>query len=66
MILCQGKPLQQCIDDLLVDLQESKKRFDELAGKLEVAASTDKSTGDALNKYLEGLRRSVTGTVEYS
>lgn len=47
-------------------MKDSRIRFDEFAKELESSVQGNDALCSDLNKYLNGLRASVTGTAEYS
>ncbi|CAM1500430.1 Fc.00g095920.m01.CDS01 [Cosmosporella sp. VM-42] len=66
ILQCEGKSLQQVIQDLIADLQDSRDRFDHFASELNSFVSGEEPLAAALHKYLNGLRTNVTGTADYS
>lgn len=61
-----GQSLEEVIPHLTKEMHASRDRLDTAAAKLDAMTKEDLQLNMTVMKFIEGIRRMATGTLEYS
>jgi hypothetical protein len=63
--LYEGKTMDEAVAHLVTLMEASVGRFDEAAARLHVLTERNAQLNEDITRYIDVLRTSITGTVEY-
>lgn len=61
-----GQPLEEIIPHLTAEMHASRDRLDNTAARMDAMTRKDSQLNRNVMKFVDGIRRMVTGTLEYS
>lgn len=61
-----GQPLDEVMPYLIEEMHASRDRLDNTAAKLDVMTQNDIQLNKIVMRFIDGIRRMCTGTLEYS
>lgn len=61
-----GQPLEEIIPHLTVEMHASRDRLDNMAARMDAMTRKDAELNRNVMRFVDGIRRMVTGTLEYS